>query len=755
MMRILAWFLLPFCGAIALGCYMEPWWICWMLAPASLIACIAFSRKKGKQWSAATLAAAGALVGFLWFGIYTAVELGPIQPFVGKESAFSAVVTAYPRTYAGGVEVQIEVEQGMAEGHQALLFLKEPISALSPGDRVVGEGRYADARYMGGEKTSQCISREFFLTITGTVDSVVRGEHLPWTAIPPAVGRALTDRIGLLYPGDSGALLTGLITGNKSELSDPLYTAFQRSGMAHLLAVSGLHVGFLTGVLYVIPGSKRRRVLIAIPMLVFFALMTGEQASVWRAVIMAAILLSAPLFGRENDPVTSVSVALAVLLVQDPYACRGIGLQLSFAAVAGLACFQGKLYHWMTAPLSKTRSDNRCRRWLCKAWHMLAGALSTALAANVLTLPLCAYYFQSISLVGPISNLLSIWCASAAFVLGLLSCLISFLSMPLAQLLAGIVHGLLAWLMGVAEWLSRGAFSALALDNPYYMGWFVVTMCTLIAVVFVKGLRRRPLLPISASAGLLLLALSLRMITLSGSSFSVTALDVGKGSCTVLGAQGTYAAVDCQGQDAGNRLADYLSSAGTKKLSLLVLERLDAGRKESVEQLLARIEVERVAIPAWETGSWSELEWSELLLDNGCEVILLDKEMEANFGEVTLSILPVLEYDGQNRTVLAAPVLCSWKDHHVLVSGGLDGAQIPSLMERWNLPKLDALLASNGRAADASDLALLAETRPDCAILSAGGAPFDEVNEDVLRRLGSFGTVIYTTDRNGTVTLRY
>ncbi len=750
-MRILAWLLLPFCGAIALCCSMKPWWLCWVFVLVSLTACVVVSRKKSVRRKMGALAAVGAMLGFVWFGLYTAVELRPVEGFAGKESAFSAVVAAYPRACAGGLEVPVTIDSGMGKGHRALLYLEEAASELAPGDQIIGEGQYGDARYLGGEQTARNVSRGYFLTIHGRMDSAVHRERLPWWAVAPALGRQLAERIRLLYPEDEGALLTGLITGNKAGLPGWLYTAFRRSGMAHLLAVSGLHVGFLTGVLYILPGGKRRRVVIAIPLLVFFALMTGDQASVWRAVIMAVVLLSAPLFGRENDSITSISVALALLLFRNPYACRGIGLQLSFAAVTGLACFHGKLYHWMAKPLT----DEKLIRHplLHEIWYLAAGAISTALSAEVLTLPLCANYFHSVSLVGPLSNLLSIWCASLAFVLGLLSCLISFVSMPLAGLLVRVVTPLLDWLIGVASWLSRGSFSALALDNPYYTGWFVISVGILVAVILVKGLRHRPVLSVGASATLLLLALTLRMLTLSGSPFTVTALDVGNGSCTVLNSRGNYAAVDCRGQEAGTRLADYLASGGTGRLSLLVLDRLDENSRENVEQLLARVDVDCVALPSWETGSKMELEWSELLQDNGCEVILLNSEIEVSFGEATLSVLPMLGQDGPNA--LTAPVLCRWEDHQVLICGALSEEQEQALLERWTLPKLDALIVEEGGRKTAAGGELLSRTHPDCAVLSVGGAPFDSPHWEVLERLFSFDTVIYTTDRNGSVTIRY
>lgn len=750
-MRILSWVLLPFCASIVLSCYMGLWWLCWPLAFAGLAACVAFSRRKNEVRRAGMLAAIGAMVGFLWFGIYTMAVVQPVESFDGRAAAFSAVVTAYPRMSGDGTEVQVKLESGMGEGNRAVLFLDEAGLDLKPGDRVIGEGEYESVGDLGRKMYTRNVSRGFFFIIHGSIDSTVRGEKLPWTAIPSAVGRELIQRIQMLYRGERGALLTGLITGDESKISSTLYTAFRRSGMAHLLAVSGLHVGFLTGVLYIIPGSRRRRVILAIPLLVFFAMMTGETASVWRAVIMASILLSAPLFGRENDPITSVSVALAVLLIQNPYACRGIGLQLSFAAVAGLACFHGKLYHWMTKPLSGVRGKRH--RLLHEAWYLAAGALSTALAANVLTLPLCAIYFQSVSLAAPLSNLLTVWCASVAFVLGLLSCLVSFVSIPAANVLVWVVNGLLDCMIGVAKGISRGSFSALTLDNPYYVAWFVTTLVIIAAVILVKQLRQRLLLTVGASAGLLLLALSLRMLTLSGSPFTVTALDVGKGSCTVIGSQGTYVAVDCQGYGAGNQLADYLTSGGTKKLSLLVLDQLDAGRLDNMEQLLSRVDVECVAVPAWNSSSRLEMEWSNLLQENGCKVMMLNREIEVAFGEARVSILPMI--GDQAYHGLSVPVLCSWNDHYVLLSGELDAEEEQAMLERWTLPKLDVLIAANGGSKQAAGLALLSKTRPDCAVLSAGGAPFDPPREEVLRRLASFGTVIYTTERNGTVTIRY
>ena len=133
--------------------------------------------------------------------------------------------------------------------------------------------------------------------------------------------------------------------GDKSRLPDGLYAAFQRAGLAHVVAVSGLHVGFLAGLLTTLLGRRKRlSAAVGMALVFFFAAAAGNTPSVLRAAFLEGFLLLAPLLNREEDKPTALSAVLLLLLLQCPDAAANVGLQLSFAAVAGIYLVTGPLY---------------------------------------------------------------------------------------------------------------------------------------------------------------------------------------------------------------------------------------------------------------------------------------------------------------------------------------------------------------------------------------------------------------------------
>ena len=755
-MRYLMWFALPCCGAMLLGCLVLSWWLALLLTLLLGAMTVVLARSRVGCRVLLGLLTAGACLGCCWFGIHQILVVLPARALDGVSSGFTAQVTEYPTETDYGVSVKLRMKSGAAQGRRVQVYLDGWYGNLKPGDQLTGTGKFAAV--LGETGGGAAASRGTFLQADIEVAQVQRGRTVPARFLPTWLGAQLKQLVSRLYDGPEGALLQGLLTGDESRMSDQLYTSFRRAGLAHLLAVSGLHVGFLTGMIYLLPGRKKHRIFLAVPLMVCFALMTGGQSSVWRAVVMGSLLLAAPLFGRETDPLTSLSVALLLLLLPNPYAILNVGLQLSFAAVAGLACFGGKLYHWMTRPLGDDGDHGRRRttwrrRAVEKLWRWIAAGLATSCCATLFTLPLSGWYFDSISLIGPLSNLLAVWAASLAFGLGLVSCGVYAVCPPLAQLLAWPVRLLLDWLMAVAQSLGRQTYAAVTLDSFYLKLWLVFLLTAVLLTAACSGLRHRPLLPICSTLALLVLALSLRMLSLSSLPLCVSVLDVGEGSCTVFSSQGSYVAVDCGGYRAGDALADYLQSGGVSRLALLALTHYDSDHVNGVEELLNRIRVDTLVLPDVEDETGTRQALEQLAEAQGSYIRWISEDtMTVGFGSAELKLYPPVGTGEDNASCVSA--LCSWQGHSVLITGDLEREQEELLLEREELPKLDLLVVGHHGSDTSTGARLLAELSPEIAVISVGRNGYGFPAPEVLDRLADYRCKLFRTDQNGTVTLR-
>ena len=187
--------------------------------------------------------------------------------------------------------------------------------------------------------------------------------------------------------------------------------------MTHVTAVSGMHCAFLFGMVRLLVKNRRKAALVGIPLLFFFMLMVDAAPSVTRACIMIALLVCSPAAASGKRQRYNHECSPAADFAGNPYAAASIGLQLSFLSVAGILLFSNRIYGVLSG---------RCRAGAAKrqsaVWCLVWSALSTTVSASLFTLPLVAYYFDCVSLISPLTNLLCLWAVSFSFYVGFFRC---------------------------------------------------------------------------------------------------------------------------------------------------------------------------------------------------------------------------------------------------------------------------------------------------------------------------------------------
>ena len=305
--------------------------------------------RRAVRWGAAGLAA-----GFLWFAGYQAMFWKPALALDDTTILLRGTVTQWPKETDYGWSVQVDLEPEQGPDIPTLLYLDGQGAGLEPGDRIqmVAHCTRAD-RTSSGEAITYYTSQGIFLTAQGygRLD-VDRPNTPPLRNWPVWWTRALEDSVDRIFPEDAAPLAKALVTGNREDLSDAFNTDLRRTGLTHTVAVSGSHLAFLAGLLsLLLGGSRRLTALVLIPVSILFTLMTGCTPSIARAAIMIILLEIAPLFRRERDSATALGTALLLLLMQNPFSITHAGLQLSFAAVAGILLCSDRLQEYLTARL--------------------------------------------------------------------------------------------------------------------------------------------------------------------------------------------------------------------------------------------------------------------------------------------------------------------------------------------------------------------------------------------------------------------
>ncbi len=754
-MRKLVAFTVPFALATLLCCYFLPGMAALWMGAVCAFGAFPCLFMRGSVRTRGILLALGTAAGFLWFWGWTAVFAAPAHEMVGRTITVEALALDYPTQTERGVSIDVRVEMGVVDV-TARLYAGAECAGVNPGDILTFAADFHRADLLSGEESTYFSTRGVFLLAYAGDGEVrwERPEQIPIYLLPRVWARTLGRGIDAAFPVETAAFLRAVTLGDKSGLSNSVTTAFNRTGLSHLLVVSGLHVSMLLwGLTRLLHRHKRWIAPVSIPVLILFVLLVGCTPSAIRAAAMSALILIAPLAGRENDPLTSLCSALLLLLMQNPYAAAGVGLQLSFASVAGILLVSSPLNAWLEvhacskAPGRRGRLFNRLLNWL---WSNL----SVTLGAMLFTTPLIAVWFGSTSLVSPLANLLLLWAGKYIFLGGLLTGLVAILVPTVALIPALPVDILCRYALCLVRNLGSLAFAAVTLNGVYYRLWLVGTYAILALLFLFRREKKRIILPLCCPVLLLCAAIFFTSRTFTAATLTVTALDVGQGSSTAFYSEGRAVLVDCGGNggtSAGDVAADHFQSLGVSRLDLLVFTHLDWDHFNGAEELFARMEIELVALPEREDDYGRQAQLEEWALAEGAKVVYVTESMEAGLGECTLTFYPPLGSGTTNEEGIF--VLCSAGDFDVLITGDADSAVEAMLVKYFPVPDVELLMVGHHGSNGSTSTEFLEAVAPEYAIISSGYNSYGHPDSRVLERLDRAGVEVYRTDQHGHVTV--
>ena len=236
--------------------------------------------------------------------------------------------------------------------------------------------------------------------------------HSGMTPMQQRIALYLKSKMG---DNSQSAILTAFVTGSKESIGKSTKETFRSSGAAHLLALSGLHVGILfmilnriTALFSLTLAARRMRVLVVVGCTAAFLTITGFIPSLARAIIMAAICSIAKVWGYRIARAETLVITAFLLICYNPQVVASIGFQLSFAAMAGIMLIMPTLSESLKRVMGRWRGRGMASRTISWCAERIAAPLLLTISCQITTLPLCLYYFQSFSNYYLITNLIAI-----------------------------------------------------------------------------------------------------------------------------------------------------------------------------------------------------------------------------------------------------------------------------------------------------------------------------------------------------------
>lgn len=717
-----------------------------MLACAAVLGLVAaLARFLGRSRRA--LSAAGLVIFYLAVGCaggaYTAARLQARPEFeTAYNAVFSGRVSGSPYTDNDGERFVCTLTDitvnGAAISYDMRLYLRggaDTLSTIGCGQYVTGTGHvycpepssnpheFDFGDYLWREGMAGYVTAKY-------ADVAVSGER---GGISDALYQARTflgGRIDVAFPR-SAKLVRALVLGDKRDMSDDVREDFSVAGVAHLLAISGLHITLMamavSFMLKRLLGVWPATAATVICILAYGALI-GFSPSVSRAAIMYIVLSGAPLFGRPSEGTTRLALAFLILLLTDPMNIADAGFVLSFSASAGLM--------WLNGPLMRLTRLDRIGRGK-KLYHrimrypaQLAGA---TLSAQVLTYPALAMFYGTFSIISIISNIFLVPLCLVSLVAAYVG-----IAVPALAFIPDAMLALLRYLVGLCAGVSWAEIAVSAPQAWLWLGMFAVGLA--VSEISLLSEKIKPWLLLALPA---LIAASL--LTAPRPGLSIVFLDVGQADSAVIRTGGVNCVIDL-GED-GAETIDYISGENLT-VDMLFLSHPHSDHAGGLGEFIESCEVEMIYIPS---GWFDEMQGDELsaewqqAMDMGIPFTELSPGDQVRLtDDALITICGTAVNTGDSGNDLSLIMLLEYGESEVLFTGDANAGAAPDV---------DILKVGHHGARNATDLTVVQSTTPQAAVISVGHNYYGHPSDDVIALLADSGAEVYRTDECGAVTV--
>lgn len=548
-----------------------------------------------------------------------------------------------------------------------------------------------------------------------------------------ALRYTIADIIDSYATGEGKELLKGIATGDTSGFSDEMSYAFIDSGISHITAVSGMNVTMLVAFvmfLFSFTGLPRKiRTAVSIIAVMIYVVITGLSPSVVRASVMIILALTASLFDRQEDVITSTVLAASVILCANPYSIFDAGFQLSFSSVIGIRL----LAPYVNSLFRKFLPD------------FMADVAGVTLCAQIATLPVVVYIFNRISLVSMLTNIVVVPVIEILFI-GTFGMILAGIIFPqLAVVIAAVLNLLADAVIIVAKGFASFSFATVTVKTPDLI--LIFTYLFVLCIIYLSLKNKRFYKLPSAAAGILI-ALSIVFNCIPSGTFEITFVNVGQGDCIYISCPtGENFLVDTGTNEYD--AVSFLRHNGITHLDKVFVTHIDADHSGGLESVLAGANVDEVVLP--KIAHTETVLFGKSIADTNVRYV--DYTDEFIFDDCKIDVLwpgiALLEDDIKNNNSIVLNI--NYKDNNFLL---MSDVEMPAEEMIINENVLDAdviKVGHHGSDKSTSDK-LLEWAVPEYAVISVGENSYGHPTEDVLLRLEEHGCNVFRTNINGNVT---
>lgn len=550
---------------------------------------------------------------------------------------------------------------------------------------------------------------------------------------------------------EHGGILSAILLSEKSEMEEEIKELYQKNGISHILAISGLHISFIglgiyqilrkAGISYGMAG------ILSCLILTGYVMMIGDSVSVIRAYVMLLFRIGADMSGRVYDMLTALTFSAAVTILKQPLYLMDAGFYMSYGAIVGILLIKPEL-----------------ERLFPFKWRVVK-SLMPGIAIHLTLYPVLLWFYYEISTYSFLWNLLVIPLMSWVMGLGVLGSLLCGINRSVGKLILLPVELILRLYGILCETGSNMPMTSVVFGKPD--GWklvlYYIVLVLLISYIhlcksesLLKRIKRAVI-----GIGMMLMCL---FIEFPNGKIQVTILDVGQGDCIYIeGPQGKHYLIDGGSSDISQvgkyRIESFLKSQGAGSLDYVFVSHGDLDHYNGIQEMIERqktgVQIKNLLLPENYKNDEALLELAYLAQEEGIKVSVFLQGQTISEGGFSIScIQPGNEQQLLEGNAGSMVLDVSFGNFDMLCTGDVEKEGEELLLQNVAGKDYDVLKVAHHGSKYTTQNALLQVIKPEIALISAGeGNSYGHPHTETLERLKNVGCRIFQTMQQGAITL--
>jgi competence protein ComEC len=554
---------------------------------------------------------------------------------------------------------------------------------------------------------------------------------------------------GILPEKDAG-ILSAMILGEAELLDEEMKELYQKNGISHILAISGLHISIL-GISFYQLLSKLRipllpATLLSIGFILVYGILTNFSVSTNRSIVMLVVMMIAKVVGRTYDIISALSLSAIIILIQSPLQILNAGFLLSFGAILGIVLLYPVLNN------------------LFSVNNQLLKGLILSISIQLMTLPILLYFFYELPVYSLLLNLIILPTASLIIILAVLTGVLGSMFLLAGTFLAGGAH----YILSLYEFLCKIAVSLpgnhILVGRPSLIQ--IIAYYMILLLFLLVNCQKKSQDGYSSKSIILLSLLCIILFKSNNINLNVTFIDVGQGDGILMEfPNGATCLVDGGSADIKNlgkyRLEPFLKSKGIGELDYAVITHTDSDHIGGLKELMleGNIKIHRLIMPeiaeTYKEPAYFEL--VSLALDNDIRVFYITEGDTIREGDVAITCLhPSKNFIASSSNGYSTVLSIRYKEYDMLLTGDLElegeDKLIYALQQEITGMDFDVLKVAHHGSRYSTSKELLDIIKPEIAVISYGkNNSYGHPHAELLHRLVNSKCNIYTTAQGGAI----